>query len=317
MFNLLIAYASTSWEGSGRFTATIERFKEYSGAEAASIDVNKPETLKPLESVLTILMYEKGAQGENAHRARIGFVSDIRREQITYKSSDGRRSWTTECLGFDFEPLGELHQFDILSMSDELQFGQWEATRTHWAIKDGRIPIDLVKKAAGATKAPTIEDEVRSMLALSAESNEVEFKETLHWCIRQAKFHDDRLGDVYKAICAMLNRKGGTILIGVQDVGNKPVGLTHDLGKYKTLDAFQRKISEAFGSKLKPDPSELVQVRFVEIDGVTLARVDVRGDHSHHYSLNDKVYLRRDGESKELNGSNLAAWAARRSKGEE
>lgn len=76
--------------------------------------MNKPGTLKPFESVLAILLYEKGAQVENARRARIGFVAEIRREQVTYKSSDGRRSWTSDCLSFDFTQLGEFrssHRF--------------------------------------------------------------------------------------------------------------------------------------------------------------------------------------------------------------
>jgi hypothetical protein len=311
MFNLIIDYDSTAWEGPGRLTATIERFKEYSGDEAASIETGKPETLKRLESVLTILMYEKGASGVDAHRVRIGFAINIRLE------NGMRYGRVTHYLSFDFEELGELNQFEILNASNELQLGGWEETRTHWAIKDGRIPLNLVKKAAGATKTPTIEDEVRAMLAIPAENDEVEFKETLHWDGKQGRYHEDRLMDVQKAICAMLNRTGGTILLGVQDTGNKPVGIAKDLEKYKSPDAFQRKIAEPFGAKLKPDPSDLVNVRFVEIDGVTLARVDVRPDRTSHYALLEKVYVRRDGESRELTGPNLAAWAARRLKGEE
>jgi predicted HTH transcriptional regulator len=154
------------------------------------------------------------------------------------------------------------------------------------------------------------------MLALPAESDGVGFKETLHWDVKEGKFHEDRVMDVQKAICAMLNRTGGTILLGVQDSGNKPVGIARDMVKYKSPDAFQRKVAEAFGVKLKPDPSELVNVGFIEIDGVTLGRIDVRPDRTHHFALQDKVYVRRDGESRELTGPNLAAWAARRSRGE-
>ena len=85
------------------------------------------------------------------------------------------------------------------------------------------------------------------MLTLPAETDELEFKETLHWDVKQGKYHDDRLMDVQKAICAMLNRGGGTILLGVQDAGNKPVGIDKDLVKYKSADAFQRKVAERFG----------------------------------------------------------------------
>ena len=97
-------------------------------------------------------MYEKGTTGDNGHRVRLGFITNIRLEEA---KQYGR---TAPYLTFDFEQMGELNQFEILSSSSELQFVKWEETRTHWAIKNGRIPIDLVKKAAGSTKPPTIED---------------------------------------------------------------------------------------------------------------------------------------------------------------
>ncbi|MFI5386697.1 MAG: RNA-binding domain-containing protein [Fimbriimonadales bacterium] len=124
---------------------------------------------------------------------------------------------------------------------------------------------------------------------------------------------------------------GGTVLIGVQDKGNIPVGIERDLDRLKTPDALQRKVQETFGVKLKPDPSDLVRISFPDVEGVgdttgtvpqthgrdahatlMLAKIEVTGDPRHAYELNGDVYLRRDGESRKLTGNHLTAWWTRR-----
>ena len=157
---------------------------------------------------------------------------------------------------------------------------------------------------------------VRALLRKPAEDATLEFKETLWWDVRQATFHNDRVLDVAKAICAMINREGGTILVGVRDEGNAPVGIARDLERLGTPDAFQRKVAEPFGVGLKPDPSDLVRVSFVDLDGVTLARIDVQADRTSMYALNGKVVVRRDGESRVLDGPDLALWWGRRTAGQ-
>lgn len=154
--------------------------------------------------------------------------------------------------------------------------------------------------------------EIRTLLKRPAEDITLEFKETLFHDVKLNAVHGDRVIDVAKAICAMLNRDGGTILIGVADIGNEVVGIQRDLDKLETPDKFQRKMAEPFGVKLRPDPSDLVQVRFVPIDGKLVARVDVKSDRNTMYTLNDKVYVRRDGESREMAGVDLAHWWSRR-----
>ena len=158
---------------------------------------------------------------------------------------------------------------------------------------------------------------IRALLKREAEDATLEFKETLFFDVKLGSFHGDRVMDVAKAICAMLNRDGGTILIGIADVGNAVVGIYRDLDKLETPDRFQRKLAEPFGVKLRPDPSDLVRVRFIPIDGKLVARVDIKPDRTTMYTLNDKVYVRRDGESRELSGVDLALWWARRHIGQE
>ncbi len=131
MFNLLVSADATAWEGKGRFSTQTERFKEYSGDEATLLDISNPESLKVLERVPSILMYELGTDGKNTDKAYFGEIRDI---QVSDKS-----------VSFRFHHTGDLTQAQVLENSNRLQIGRWEATRTHWAIKDGDIPQDIIR----------------------------------------------------------------------------------------------------------------------------------------------------------------------------
>jgi hypothetical protein len=74
---------------------------------------------------------------------------------------------------------------------------------------------------------------------------------------------------------------------------------------------------EPFGQSLKPDPSDLVRIRFLDLDGKLIARIDVKPDRTSMYALNDKVYVRRDGTSVERSGPDLALWRGRRQQGQD
>lgn len=159
--------------------------------------------------------------------------------------------------------------------------------------------------------------EIRALLRPKLETAKLEFKETLYYDIRLGTIHGDRVIDVAKAICAMLNREGGTILIGVNDDA-EIVGIERDLasfgkeGKLGTPDQFQRKLAEPFGVKLRPDPTDLIRVRFIPIDGKLVCRVDVTSDKATMFTLNEKVYVRRDGSSVEMSPADTAHWWQRR-----
>ena len=150
MFNLLVAGHSEMWEAQP-YSMGLGRFKEYSGHEADAIDPTIPETLRRLEVVPALLMYEVGASGPNARVVRHGRIRNILR-----RGSE---------LTFDFEPdehRAYLDRSSVLSMSDQLHIGQFEQHRTHWAVKDGDIPADLI--ATGTPERPT-----RSVNVVAAE----------------------------------------------------------------------------------------------------------------------------------------------------
>lgn len=132
MFNLLVSGHGEWWE-TPPFTSTIDRFKEYSGAEAEAIDLARPETLRRLEEIPALLMYEVGAGGPHARVVRHGRIRNIVRR--------GHE------LAFTFEPDPEhafLDRSAVLRIADRLGIQQFEQHRTHWAIKDGDIPAELI-----------------------------------------------------------------------------------------------------------------------------------------------------------------------------
>lgn len=68
MFSLLVAGNGEWWEREP-LTMSIDRFKEYSGAEGDAIALDQPETLRRLEDVPALLMYEVGAGGKRCRVA--------------------------------------------------------------------------------------------------------------------------------------------------------------------------------------------------------------------------------------------------------
>ena len=150
MFNLVVSAHGEAWE-SAPFSSLVGRFKEYSDAIADEIDLSQPESLRRLEEVPTLLMYEVGAEGANVGIVQHGRVRNIRRV--------GRD------VVFDFELDSEhsyLQRREVLRRAEALGIEQFERHRTHWAIKDADLPADLI--ATGAA-----EIERRSVASVAAD----------------------------------------------------------------------------------------------------------------------------------------------------
>jgi hypothetical protein len=144
MFNLLVSGNGEWWEAPP-LTSSVDRFKEYSGDAAEAVDAARPETLRRLEDIPTLLMYEVGAGGPHARIVRYGRLRNIVRR--------GRD------LLFDFEPdqdAAYLDQRTLLAFADQLDIEPFEQHRTHWAIKDGEIPEALLVTATAQRAERTV-----------------------------------------------------------------------------------------------------------------------------------------------------------------
>jgi TIR domain len=130
MFNLLVSADSTAWESDQRMGMPAERFGEHSGDECEGISTKDQTSLKRLEHLQTLLMYELCVDGPNADVVRIGQMRDIR-------VSGGK-------ISFRFTETGRIPRDKVDELAHRLQLATWEKTRTHWAVKDGSIPQELL-----------------------------------------------------------------------------------------------------------------------------------------------------------------------------
>ena len=122
-----------------------ERFYGYSGDEAEAITLDRQESLRYLEEIPALLMYEGGASGPNANVIRHGRLQNI--------VLQGKN------IIFDFEPDNEKAYFSrryILKYKDLLGMGRFGFDHTHWAIKDGAIPPNLLDHAVAILSRRTV-----------------------------------------------------------------------------------------------------------------------------------------------------------------
>lgn len=115
------------------------------------------------------------------------------------------------------------------------------------------------------------------LLIAGGESASLEFKQTMQWDIRLHKRSTELLRASMKTVCALLNSRGGTLLIGVADTG-EPKGLEddlHDFSDKKTVDGFELRFRDALSASLSPDPNQLATLTFPYVNGIQICRIDV------------------------------------------
>jgi len=124
MFSLIIYGDGCQWDSPQPWSIDASRFLEHSCDEARAL-FKGSRNLKELESMPTILTGEWGDSTDEI--VRFGYVQDVKR------------------LGgsMQFRFVEEAHASqDILDdFGSELQLGQWENSRSHWAVKAGDLPV--------------------------------------------------------------------------------------------------------------------------------------------------------------------------------
>ncbi len=166
------------------------------------------------------------------------------------------------------------------------------------------------------------------LLALIAkgESGALEFKQSLEYVDaagflkmpepqRQQKVAETRKAVIHsalKTVCAFLNSRGGTLLIGVHDSG-EVIGIEPDytlLGAKQNRDGFELKLTDLLKTRMEPIPAGL-EIQFPESGGKTVCRIDVPASSIPHY-LDNKLYVRFGNSTEELAGRDLEDWLATR-----
>jgi len=103
-------------------------------------------------------------------------------------------------------------------------------------------------------------------LLVAGESDRVEFKSTARINLRTGQ-KDERMEQVIaKTACAFLNADGGTLVIGVDDLGT-PLGLEPDLATMKSpdLDRYELWLRDLLTSTLGQTSAATVQIEFPSV----------------------------------------------------
>jgi len=121
-----------------------------------------------------------------------------------------------------------------------------------------------------AESAPNPSEELEKMIR-RGESNQLEFKSTLRWDLRQGKTAQYIERAVLKTISAFLNSDGGSLVIGVRDDGSVE-GIESD--RLQTDDRwllhFWMLIRTCFGRDVTP----YIQTRLEQLDGKTVCLIE-------------------------------------------
>ena len=177
--------------------------------------------------------------------------------------------------------------------------------------------LSKITETQEAAVPATIED-----LIFEGESDELEFKSTLRWDIREGVINKKLEDVIVKTVAAFANAQGGTLLIGVSDDGTI-IGLDHD---YLSLsegdrDKFELHLRNLLNTRLgKAYVTSKVQVRFHNVDGYDVCQIDISGSSEPLIiSVNDKngqpvekFYVRSGNASQELPMSELNAYVRER-----
>lgn len=177
--------------------------------------------------------------------------------------------------------------------------------------------LESISDSVHVTEEVTLEE-----LISEGESDELEFKSSLRWDIRQQIQNSALEGAVLKTIAAFSNCHGGTLLIGVEDNG-EIVGLEND---YKTLngankDKYQLHLMQLIGRSFgKAFSSSKVSVDFAELGDSEICRVEVRPanapiffEKTSKHGMKEEVFFVRNGNSSQpLRASEVPSYCKER-----
>lgn len=178
---------------------------------------------------------------------------------------------------------------------------------------EDRFP-DVARAGEALTRTMEATPATLAQLLAAGESERLEFKSSLRYAHQWSGPEEHRDKEipklelvVCKAIAALANTKGGTLVIGTQDDGTH-LGIEWDfatLGRKQDKDGWWLALKQALVNKLGSPIMNLVDVHFVPVEpGVTVVVIRVRASQSgvwvREAAENYKFYVRQGPSSVEL-----------------
>jgi len=197
----------------------------------------------------------------------------------------------------------------------------WDITKYQDFLKTRRqmLASSLNSFLEGITKTEDSEQSVSiEDLIADGESDELEFKSTLRWDLREGKLNKKLEGVIQKTVAAFANAYGGTLIIGVDDDGNA-LGLGHDYASLGDADKdkFEMHLRGLLANALGQSfVTSKVKVRFPIVGDEEICQVDVQQAleplildvPDKNGQKSEKFYVRNGNASQEIPMSEMSAY---------
>jgi len=165
------------------------------------------------------------------------------------------------------------------------------------------LMVDSRKKIFLLIKEKDNWEGVHKLIA-AGENQQVEFKSTLRWDIRQSKPNQDLEEIIGKTIAGFMNTGGGNLFIGVDDDG-QPLGLMKDYCCLKKpgRDGFEQYIMQLVSTKLGTEYCPLITVAFHQWNDQDICHLMIKASRIPVYlrkSDRSHFYIRTGNSTREL-----------------
>jgi hypothetical protein len=287
--------------------ASIERALNPSGELKPSDEVHIEHIMPQAKTVY----WEQRVEDEDAYRdlvARWGNLTllhqspnqeisngpyDIKRN--LYRASDLRITRQLAELGDWDEDAIDMRQRWLAVIADQL----WDPDFVPSKLDVPSFPY----------KDPTLEQKSLEALIAAGESQELEFKQTARWDLREKQRADAIEHATLRTIAGLANAVGGTLLIGVSDDGTIS-GIEPDLKLFKpedrTADQFMLWLNGKVKQHLGMAMATQIETQAIDTDKGVVCRVDVPEAPQPVYLRTkqdrDEFHVRMNNETQQLEG---------------
>jgi DNA-binding response OmpR family regulator len=169
----------------------------------------------------------------------------------------------------------------------------------------------LLREMEGAKSQTGGEEWVKSLIA-QGESDRLEFKSTLRWCLRKNEVNRGVEVAWLKTVVAFLNSDGGTLLVGVDDDGGL-VGIEKD--QFENEDKYLLHVNNKIQQHIGLEHASQIKYSLEPLDGGQILVVDCKPatDPVFLSQGKDEAYFVRTGPgSRQLNIRQALAYVAER-----
>ena len=162
-------------------------------------------------------------------------------------------------------------------------------------------------------KKESSNEELLEMLS-QGESENLELKSTLRTNLHTNESDRKIEHSALKTICAFLNSKGGTLIIGVSN-NHEITGIEKD--RFENIDKFRLHFTNLFKQKIGKKYLRLIYTELIKINNKHLFKIDIKKSDKQVFlkeNQNEEFYIRAGPSSAQISGSELIEYIEQRFK---